>query len=76
MGDLDSTHRVAFPQSNAVACKQSLTPRSEREQAKEGQYIREMEAQKLRQLKEKAAAAAKEVEAQQKRMAENGDKAE
>lgn len=47
---------------------------SEREQAKEGQYIRDMEAQKLRQLKEKADAANKELEAQKKHMEANGDK--
>lgn len=47
---------------------------SEREQAQEGQYIRDLEKEKLRKLKEKADAANKEVEAQKARMAQNGDK--
>ncbi|EJT53212.1 hypothetical protein A1Q2_03554 [Trichosporon asahii var. asahii CBS 8904] len=47
---------------------------SEREQAQEGQYIRDLEKEKLRKLKEKADAANKEVEAQKQRMADNGDK--
>ena len=60
--------------SLAAPSHQTPLTSSEREQAQEGQYIRDLEKEKLRKLKEKADAANKEVEAQKARMAQNGDK--